>query len=72
MTIEEKKVLLADVFEIDVLELDLDTKLRDIPSWNSMTRLSLIVLFDDEFSKKLTGDQIKKFSTISDIIDFME
>ena len=37
-----------------------------------MTRLSLIVLMDDEFDKKLTGDQIKKFVTVKDILDFME
>jgi len=33
--------------------------------------LSLIVLMDDEFGKELTGDQIKKFVKVQDIIDFM-
>lgn len=72
MTIEEKKVLLADVLEMDVSDIDLDKQLSEIPSWNSMSRLSLIVLFDDEFSKRLTGEQLRQFVTISDIIQCME
>ena len=72
MTIEEKKVLLADVLEMDVSDIDLDKQLSEISSWNSMSRLSLIVLFDDEFSKRLTGEQLRQFVTISDIIQSME
>jgi len=72
MVTNEKLELLADIFEMEVDSLDLSVKLADLPNWNSMTRLSLIVLFDDEFEKKLTGEQIKKFSTIKDIIDYME
>ena len=37
-----------------------------------MAKLSLIVLFDDEFGKKLTGEKIREFKTIGDILAFME
>jgi acyl carrier protein len=37
-----------------------------------MARLSLIVLFEDEFEKKISGQDIKKYVTIQDILNAME
>ena len=45
--------------------------LADIEEYDSMAKLSLIVMSDDEFDKKLTGEQILKFVTIQDIVDFL-
>ena len=49
-----------------------EMKLEDVESWDSMTKLSLIVMMDDEFNKKLTGEQIRMFKTVQDILDFMD
>ena len=72
MTINEKLALLEDTFELEAGELKEEMQLSEIESWDSMTKLSLIVLMDDEFGKKLTGNQIKEFVTIKDVLDFME
>ena len=37
-----------------------------------MAKLSLIVLCDDEFDKKLTGEQIREFKTVKDILNFLD
>ncbi|MED3781061.1 phosphopantetheine-binding protein [Heyndrickxia sporothermodurans] len=72
MTIKEKLALLEDTFEIEEGELKEDSKLSELEEWDSMTKLSLIVLMEDEFGKKITGEQIKSFITVKDILDFME
>lgn len=72
MTKQEKLVLLEETFELEEGELKEDTILSELENWDSMTKLSLIVLMDDEFEKKLTGEQIKSFVTVKDILDFME
>jgi acyl carrier protein len=72
MTKQEKLALLEDAFELEEGELREDMKLDELDCWNSMSKLSLIVLMDDEFGKKLTGEQIKNFKTVKDILDFME
>jgi acyl carrier protein len=72
MTKQEKLALLEDAFELEEGELREDMKLDELDCWNSMSKLSLIVLMDDEFEKKLTGEQIKNFKTVKDILDFME
>lgn len=64
--------LLADLFEVPEDSLTAETVLADLEEWNSMSKLSLIVLMDDEFNKKLTGEQIREFVTIGDILNFMD
>jgi len=71
MTNTEKIKLLEDAFELDENTLTEDTLLSSIPEYDSMAKLTLIVLCDDEFSKKLTGEQINAFKTVKDILDFM-
>ena len=71
MTQEEKIALLEDMLELDGGTLAPETELSGIDEYDSMAKLSLIVLMDDEFSKKLTGEQIREFKTVQDILDFM-
>jgi len=72
MKYREKLVLLEDMLELEEGELKEEMRLSELEGWDSMAKLSLIVLMDDEFSKKLSGDQIRGFETIKDILDFME
>lgn len=71
MTNEEKIALLEDMLELDNGSLRPETVLADIDEYDSMAKLSLIVLMDDECGKKLTGEQIREFKTVQDILDFM-
>jgi acyl carrier protein len=71
MTNEGKMRLIEDTLELEEGSLTEGTFLDDIPKYDSMTRLTLIVLCDDEFGKLLTGEEIKKFKTVKDILDFM-
>lgn len=71
MTQEEKIALLEDMLELDGGTLKPEMELSSIDEYDSMAKLSLIVLMDDEFGKKLTGEQIREFKTVQDILDFM-
>ncbi|MBQ9882222.1 MAG: acyl carrier protein [Synergistes sp.] len=72
MTKEEKLAKLEEVFELDAGALKEDMELASVEAWDSMTKLSLIVLFDDEFGKKLSGQQLDEFVKVSDILDIMQ
>lgn len=71
MTEREKIALLEDMLELDEGDLTMNTALADVDEYDSMAKLSLIVLMDDEFGVKLTGDAIKGFETIGDIVALM-
>jgi len=71
MNDEKKLELLADTLDCDIEDLNADVVLDELDNWDSMTKLSLIVLMDDEFGKTLTSNEIKAFKTIGNIMAFM-
>lgn len=71
MSEREKLALLEDMLELDEGDLNADMALDDIDEYDSMAKLSLIVLMEDEFGIKLTGDVIKGFETVGDIVALM-
>lgn len=72
MTEREKLALLEDLFDLNEGDITSATALSDIEEYDSMTRLSLIVMMEDEFGVKLDGATIKGFSTVGDILAKME
>ena len=72
MTIEEKIAVLEDMLELENGTLTVETKLSTVDEFDSMAKLSLIVISDEEFGKKLTGEQHREFKTIGDILTFWE
>ncbi len=72
MSEREKLALLEDLFELEEGELTMETCLDDIEAYDSMTRLSLIVMMEDEFGIKLDGATIKGFATVGDILAKMD
>lgn len=72
MTTEEKLALLEETFDMDEGSLEPDMELSDIDEFDSIAKLSLIVLMDDEFGKTIKSDDIKALETVQDILDMME
>lgn len=72
MTNQEKIAMLEDAWEMDEGTLTEDTMLSDVDEYDSMAKLSLIVLMEDEFGVKLDSDTVKGFTTINDILKKME
>lgn len=71
MTQEEKIAMLEEVLELDNGTLKPEMPLDQVDSYDSMAKLSIIVMMDDEFKKKLTGEKLLEFKTVKDILDFM-
>lgn len=71
MTNEEKIAMLEDMLELDGGSLKPEMELKDIAEYDSMAKLSLIVMMDEECGKKLTGEDIQSFNMVQDILDFM-
>ena len=72
MTDKEKIALLEDMLELESGALAPETELSSIDEYDSMAKLSLIVLFDEECGKKLTGEEIRTFKTVGDILAAMD
>lgn len=44
-----------------------DTLLADLPEWDSLAALGVIVMFDMEYNKTITGNDLKNCKSISDL-----
>ena len=71
MTNAEKIAKLEETWEMDEGTLKEETALEDVDEFDSMGKLSLIVLCDEECSKRLDGETSRGFKTVKDILDFM-
>lgn len=49
------------------VEVTADTVLKDLPEWDSLAALGVIVMFDVDFGKTITGDDLKTCTTITDL-----
>lgn len=72
MELKEKLAMLEEVMECEEGTLSPEMDLNDVEDYNSLAKLSLIVMMADEFNKKIGSEDIKKFVTVKDILDCME
>lgn len=72
MTIKEFLKNLYSELEIEsVAEISLETNLKDLDEWDSMAVLVLIGFLDENFSITTSGEDVNKFNTVEDIINFI-
>jgi len=58
--------------DTDVKIIKSDTVFRDLDEWDSLIALSLIAMVDEEYSVKLTGEDIKSAVTLNDIFEIIK
>lgn len=71
MEVAKKLALLEEVMELDEGTLAPEMKLGEIEEYDSMVKLSLMVLMKDEFGKMITVKEINNFITVQDVLNFM-
>lgn len=63
----------ADLLDdTDTTLITQETVFRDLDEWDSLTALSLIAMADEEYSVKLTGDDIKSSNSLMDIFEIIK
>ena len=71
MTEQEKLEILAEIFDCDVAELSPNTRLDEV-GWDSMAMLSVIAMAKTRFDRKVSGAEIRGFTTVQDVFAVME
>lgn len=69
---DDKLKKLEEVFEMQEGTLTPDMRLDELEEWDSMTRLSLIVMMEDDYGKKVKRSEVMNYTTVQDIVDSME
>ena len=53
-------------------EINPDDKFREYEEWDSLNYLSVISLIDDEYDLIIPQEEFKKFSTVKDILNYIQ
>lgn len=72
MTNQEKLNHLEELLDIEKNTLTEDTELENLIQWDSMAVIATIAMFDSDFGKIVTSNEVKGFITMKDIMDQME
>lgn len=64
--------IFAEVFAIPEERVNDGLALHDIPSWDSMSHMTLIVRLEEAFSIEFTGDEIADFRNVRDVREALE
>jgi len=72
MTKQEKIRVIEEMMELGEGTLEEGTVLKDLEEWNSLAKLSLIAILDEQFGRKISADEIKALKTVQDILQYME
>lgn len=72
MSGQEKLRRLEETFEMEKGTLRADMKLDEVEEWDSMSRLSLIVLMEEKFNKRITRTDVMNYVMVQDILDSMD
>ena len=59
--------IFAEVFSLPEKTVNDALALREIPAWDSMSHMHLIVRLEEAFSIEFTGDEIADFRSVGDI-----
>ena len=68
MTQEEKLELLEEVLDMDKEDT---MNLEEMDEWDSLSKLGLMAEVKTRLNKRLTVEEVQKFKTVQDIIDYL-
>jgi phosphopantetheine attachment domain protein len=72
MTAKEKLMQIADILEVEDTEINENTVLADMDTWDSVAVLSFISLMNDEFNKFPNAVEIRGYKTVGDLMNAMK
>lgn len=67
-TIEALQPIFRDVLENDGITLSEATVAADVPGWDSMNHIYLVVAIEKHFKVKFTTQQIQRWQCVGDIL----
>jgi acyl carrier protein len=70
MKTEKFLELLVEELELENA-LTLDSNLKELDEWDSMTAMLLIGVVSNEFGKTLTAEDIKELTTVQSLVDII-
>lgn len=72
MDIKDKLALIEECMDLDAGTIRIEDELDNFDEWDSVTALSILAMMGEKFNKTISGEDLKKAKTVSDILAMME
>lgn len=72
MNAKEKIERIEELLDVEEGTLSEDSVLAELDEWDSITKLSVLIFFEEEIGKKVSADDIKVMETVKDIMNLMD
>ena len=69
---EEIVKIIADILEVDVCDIEMDTAVGDLPVWDSMHHLQIIAELEKVYNIKFNASDLAELEDVSDLISLVE
>lgn len=69
---EEIVKIIADILEVDVCDIEMDTAVGDLPEWDSMHHLQIIAELEKVYNLKFNASDLAELEDVSDLISLVE
>lgn len=70
----EKEIItiIANILEVDIEEVELDTAIGDLPEWDSLHHLQIIAELESFYKIKFSQSELAELEDVSDLISLVE
>lgn len=62
---------LADVLEVEDIELTEETNLKEVEEYDSLAVMSLVAFIDENFNKKLSAEEFIDVTTVRSLMELI-
>ena len=69
---EKVRTIIADVLNVTLDKVTLDTEIGELPEWDSLNNVRIITELESKFSVKLEPELLMDLEDVSDIVELIE
>ena len=71
MRTEELKKI-EEILDVEENTISEETELASLEEWDSVAKLSLTIMLEEDYGKKMTSEDLKNHKTVKMILDLMK
>lgn len=71
MRTEELKKI-EEILDVEENTISEETELASLEEWDSVAKLSLTIMLEEDYGKKMTSEDLKNLKTVKMILDLMK
>ncbi|MEX2144548.1 MAG: acyl carrier protein [Anaerolineales bacterium] len=70
--LEELRSLMAEIFHVDADQIGVEAQLGELPQWDSLTHMDLMVALESAFGIEITAETISQLTSLPSIWAYIQ